>query len=172
MAVFWVVAPCTLVWAYQRFRGLYCLRDQGDGWQALIALVVEAVQTSETLIHSYQSTRRYIPEDSHLQIILIHHSSSSNQNVSTIAISTKKHVNNGQYIFRWCAARATSRTLQWLGRVLFPHTIYIKLHLSLEGIWRSYFLKAQADAHTPLLHKQKYRETPRPLRRETRRNVA
>jgi hypothetical protein len=29
MAVFWVVAPCTLVWVYQRFRGLYCLHHQG-----------------------------------------------------------------------------------------------------------------------------------------------
>jgi uncharacterized membrane protein YecN with MAPEG domain len=25
MAVFWVVAPCGLVWVYRRFRGLYCL---------------------------------------------------------------------------------------------------------------------------------------------------
>jgi hypothetical protein len=29
MAVFWVVAPCRLVWLYQRFRGLYCLHHQG-----------------------------------------------------------------------------------------------------------------------------------------------
>jgi hypothetical protein len=28
--------------------------------------MMEAVQTSETLVHSYQSTRRYNPEDSHL----------------------------------------------------------------------------------------------------------
>jgi hypothetical protein len=26
MSVFWVVAPCRLVWVYQRFRGWYCLR--------------------------------------------------------------------------------------------------------------------------------------------------
>jgi hypothetical protein len=31
----------------------------------LIALMIEAVQTSETLVNSYQSTRRYNPEDSH-----------------------------------------------------------------------------------------------------------
>jgi hypothetical protein len=30
------------------------------------ALMMEAVQTSETLVNSYQSTRRYNPEDSHL----------------------------------------------------------------------------------------------------------
>jgi hypothetical protein len=27
MSVFWVVAPYSLVWVYQRFRGLYCLHD-------------------------------------------------------------------------------------------------------------------------------------------------
>jgi hypothetical protein len=32
----------------------------------LIALMMEAVQTSETLVNSHQSTRRYKPEDSHL----------------------------------------------------------------------------------------------------------
>jgi hypothetical protein len=30
MAVFWVVAPCSLVEVRQRFRGLYCLHHQGD----------------------------------------------------------------------------------------------------------------------------------------------
>jgi hypothetical protein len=39
MAVFWVVASCRLM---------------------------EAVHTSETLVNSYQSTRRYNQEDSHL----------------------------------------------------------------------------------------------------------
>jgi hypothetical protein len=33
---------------------------------SLIALMMEAVQTSETLVNSYQSTWRYNPEDSHL----------------------------------------------------------------------------------------------------------
>jgi hypothetical protein len=51
MAVFWVVAPCSLVEVYQRFRGL----------------MMEAARTSETLVNFYQTTRRYIPEDSHLQ---------------------------------------------------------------------------------------------------------
>jgi hypothetical protein len=40
MAVFWVVAPCSLVEVYQRFRGPCCLHHQGD---------------------------RYNPEDSHLR---------------------------------------------------------------------------------------------------------
>jgi hypothetical protein len=30
MAVFWVVAPCSLVEVYQRFRGTCCLHHQGD----------------------------------------------------------------------------------------------------------------------------------------------
>jgi hypothetical protein len=34
--------------------------------RALISLMMETVQTSETLVNSYQSTRRYNPEDSHL----------------------------------------------------------------------------------------------------------
>jgi hypothetical protein len=42
MAVFWVVAPYSLVEVYQRFRGPCCLHDQGD------------------------TTRRYNPEDSRL----------------------------------------------------------------------------------------------------------
>jgi hypothetical protein len=29
MAVFWVVAPCSLVEVYQRFRGPCCLHHQG-----------------------------------------------------------------------------------------------------------------------------------------------
>jgi hypothetical protein len=33
----------------------------------LIALMMEAVRTSETLINSYRTTRRYKPEDSHFQ---------------------------------------------------------------------------------------------------------
>jgi hypothetical protein len=39
MAVFWIVAPCSLVEVYQR----------------LIALMMEAAGTSETLVNSYQT---------------------------------------------------------------------------------------------------------------------
>jgi hypothetical protein len=42
MAVFWVVAPSSLVRVYRRFSGLYCLH------------------------HRFESTRRYNPADSHL----------------------------------------------------------------------------------------------------------
>jgi hypothetical protein len=52
MAVFWVVAPCSLVEVYQRFRA--------------IALMMEAARTSETLVNFYQNTRCYNPEDSNL----------------------------------------------------------------------------------------------------------
>jgi hypothetical protein len=58
MAVFWVVAPCSLVEVYQRFRGPCCLA---------IALMMEAARTSETLVNFYQTTRRYNPEDNHLR---------------------------------------------------------------------------------------------------------
>jgi hypothetical protein len=43
MAVFWVVAPCSLV-----------IRA--------IALIMEAARTSETLVNFYQTTWRYNPE--------------------------------------------------------------------------------------------------------------
>jgi hypothetical protein len=33
----------------------------------LIALILEAARTSETLVNFYQTTRRYNPEDSHQQ---------------------------------------------------------------------------------------------------------
>jgi hypothetical protein len=33
----------------------------------IIALMMEAARTSEMLVNFYQTTRRYIPEDSHLQ---------------------------------------------------------------------------------------------------------
>jgi hypothetical protein len=45
MAVFWVVAPCSL-----------------------ITLMMEAASTSETSVNFYQTTRFYYPEDSHLHV--------------------------------------------------------------------------------------------------------
>jgi hypothetical protein len=47
MAVFWVVAPCSLVEVYQRFRGPRCLHH----------LPLSII---------YQTTRRYNREDSNL----------------------------------------------------------------------------------------------------------
>jgi hypothetical protein len=54
MAVFWVVTSCSLVEAYQRFRGPCCLHRQGG-------------ESSETLVNFYQTTRCYNPEDSNLR---------------------------------------------------------------------------------------------------------
>jgi hypothetical protein len=53
MAVFWVVAPYILVAA--------------SIIKTIIALMMEAARTSETLVNFYQTTRRYNPEDSHLR---------------------------------------------------------------------------------------------------------
>jgi hypothetical protein len=49
MAAFWVAGPCRLVNA-----------------ATTITLMMKAVQTSETLVHSYRSTLIYNPEDIHL----------------------------------------------------------------------------------------------------------
>jgi hypothetical protein len=62
IAVFWVVALCSLVEVYQRFRGPCCLHHQGDR----IALMMAAARTSETLVNFYQTTQCYNPEDSNL----------------------------------------------------------------------------------------------------------
>jgi hypothetical protein len=42
--------------------------------ERLVAKVIEAVTTSETSVSIYQTTRRNIPEDSHLDITLINSS--------------------------------------------------------------------------------------------------
>jgi hypothetical protein len=52
MAVFWVVAPCSLVEVYRRFRGACCLHHQDN----------------ETSVNFYQTTWRNNPENSHLQL--------------------------------------------------------------------------------------------------------
>jgi hypothetical protein len=61
MAVFWVVAPSSLVEVYQYFRSTCCLHHQG-------ALMMEAASTSEMSVNFYQTTWCYNPADSHLQI--------------------------------------------------------------------------------------------------------
>jgi hypothetical protein len=50
MAVFWVVAPCSLVEVYQ-----------------LIALMMGTAKAPETLVNFYQTTRRYNQENSQLR---------------------------------------------------------------------------------------------------------
>jgi hypothetical protein len=61
MAVFWVVALCSLVKVYQRFRDPCCLHHQGDDYGGS-----KAARTSEMSTNPSQTTRRYTPEDSHL----------------------------------------------------------------------------------------------------------
>jgi hypothetical protein len=61
MAVFWVVAPCSVVEVYQRFtRSL--LHPS-----SFIALMMEAARTFEMLVNFYQTTWCFNPEDSHLR---------------------------------------------------------------------------------------------------------
>jgi hypothetical protein len=48
MAVFWVVAPCSLVEVYRRFRGACCLID----------LMIKTVSIYETSVNFYQTTRQ------------------------------------------------------------------------------------------------------------------
>jgi hypothetical protein len=54
MTVFWDAAPCSLVEIDRSLR------------RTLIALMMEAVSTSETSVNFYKTTQRKIPEDSHL----------------------------------------------------------------------------------------------------------
>jgi hypothetical protein len=61
MAVFWVVAPCSLVEVYRRFEGT-C---------SIIALMIQAASTSETSVNFYQTTRLYKPEDSHFHDLMV-----------------------------------------------------------------------------------------------------
>jgi hypothetical protein len=61
--VFWDVAPCSHVEVDRRLRGVYGLDNQG-----FIALMIEAVRTSETSVHFNVTTWRYIPENSELHI--------------------------------------------------------------------------------------------------------
>jgi hypothetical protein len=62
MAVFWDVAPYSLVDINQCFRGAYCFHHQDD--ESL--LMMEAVRSFETLVIIYQTTWCNIPEDCHL----------------------------------------------------------------------------------------------------------
>jgi hypothetical protein len=55
MAIFWDVAPCSLINIHQRFREAYCRHHQGD---------VETVYSSETSGSINQALLRNIPENS------------------------------------------------------------------------------------------------------------
>jgi hypothetical protein len=60
MAVFWVVAPCSMVEFYRLFTDACCFHYQG-----FTAVLMEAAGTCETSV-TYQTRRRNKPEDSHL----------------------------------------------------------------------------------------------------------
>jgi hypothetical protein len=57
--VFWDVVSCSHIEVDQRF------------WGAIIALMMEAVRTSETSINFNVTTRHYLPEDSKLHTTLM-----------------------------------------------------------------------------------------------------
>jgi hypothetical protein len=59
MRVFWDIAPCTLSGVDRRFRGAHCLHHHPDDGGST---------HSQTSVYSNKTTRRYIPEDSHLQV--------------------------------------------------------------------------------------------------------
>jgi hypothetical protein len=61
MAVLWVVATCSLVEFYRRFRHACCRHHQRDD------LVMEETGMSETSVNVYHTTRCSNPGDGHLQ---------------------------------------------------------------------------------------------------------
>jgi hypothetical protein len=61
--VFWDELPCSQVYVDRRFRCVYCLHQ--------VALMIEAVCTSETSVNIYLTTRQFIPEDSKLQSVKV-----------------------------------------------------------------------------------------------------
>jgi hypothetical protein len=61
MAVFWVVALCSLVEVYQHFRGACCHQHQGDE-----DLMMEAASIFEMSVNFYQTLWHNISEVSHL----------------------------------------------------------------------------------------------------------
>jgi hypothetical protein len=61
MTAIWDVAPCSLVNIIDASEAL-----AASIIKALIALMMKGARTSETSANFYQTTRRNIPEDSHL----------------------------------------------------------------------------------------------------------
>jgi hypothetical protein len=53
LTAFWDIAPCSLIEVDQRFRE--------------IALMIDAVRTSETSVNFYETTWRNIPDGCHLE---------------------------------------------------------------------------------------------------------
>jgi hypothetical protein len=64
-----LVEPCSLVEVYQRFASIITEMSKPRArnlFETLIAPMMEAASTSETLVNFCQTTMRYNPEDSHL----------------------------------------------------------------------------------------------------------
>jgi hypothetical protein len=62
--VFWNVLTCSQIDVDRRFRGVCCLRHQGDE----PALMAETASTSETSVYICLTKRQYIPEHCELHI--------------------------------------------------------------------------------------------------------
>jgi hypothetical protein len=114
MAVFWVVAPCSLVETYRRFRGACCLHNQE------IDLKIEAASTSETSINFYQTTLRNNPEDSHLH--------------------TRRRENLKSYKGRNCRNILAAR-YAWDWNVIFSSRIVVADHSKKWNIFNKFILK-------------------------------
>jgi hypothetical protein len=74
MAVFWVVAPCSLVEVHEVSEVLAASIIRAMSAAPVSAPIKEAASTSGTSVNFYQTTRCYSPEDSHIkftQIILL-----------------------------------------------------------------------------------------------------
>jgi Na+/phosphate symporter len=70
---------------------------------AIIALMMEAARTSETLVNFYQATRGYIPEDSHLHFLTCF--SAEKTVTSTVYLDILEYYKyTASYAFtkRWC----------------------------------------------------------------------
>jgi hypothetical protein len=78
LRVFWDVAPFSLVAVQPTFQ--WCVLSSPSG-RRMIALMMEVVCTSETLVYSNEATRRYIPEDSNLHIRRRKNLKSHNKNI-------------------------------------------------------------------------------------------
>jgi hypothetical protein len=80
ITVFWDVAPCSL--------------DVSEVLPACIiraiALMIEAVSTYETSVNFFQTTRRNIPEDSHLHIRRRENLKSHHRHSSCLTLQSRK----------------------------------------------------------------------------------
>jgi hypothetical protein len=84
-------------------------------YKAIIALMMEAVRTSETLVKLYQSTRRYSPNDSHLSLIICY----KIRKIGWILNLNQLTLNHGTDIC--CTTEFVKwRVTGWATRVWFP----------------------------------------------------